>query len=83
MTPKEKAFELVYRYYKITKEFEFIKGEGLVPYYGSAKQCAFISVDEMMEVYVSACVAMGMSKEDAEKKQSKYLQEVKIEIEKL
>jgi hypothetical protein len=83
MTPKEKAFELVYKYYKITKEFEFIKGEGLVPYYGSAKQCALIAVDEMMEVYVSACVAMGMSKEDAEKKQSKYLQEVKTEIEKL
>jgi hypothetical protein len=81
MTPKEKAFELVYKYYKITKEFEYIKGEGLVPYYGSAKQCAFIAVDEMMEVYVSACVAMGMSKEDAEKKQSKYLQEVKKEIE--
>jgi hypothetical protein len=81
MTPKEKAFELVYKYYKITKEFEFIKGEGLVPYYGSAKQCALIAVDEMMEVYVSACVAMGMSKEDAEKKQSKYLQEVKTEIE--
>jgi len=83
MTPKEKAFELVYKYYKITKEFEYIKGEGLVLYYGSAKQCALIAVDEMMEVYVSACVAMGMSKEDAEKKQSKYLQEVKIEIEKL
>jgi hypothetical protein len=83
MTPKEKAFELVYKYYKITKEFEYIKGEGLVPYYGSAKQCALIAVDEMMEVYVSACVAMGISKEDAEKKQSKYLQEVKIEIEKL
>jgi hypothetical protein len=83
MTPKEKAFELVYKYYKITKEFEFIKGEGLVPYYGSAKQCALIAVDEMMEVYVSACVSMGMSKEDAEKKQSKYLQEVKTEIEKL
>jgi len=52
-------------------------------YEAKAKQCALIAVDEMMEVYVSACVAMGMSKEDAEKKQSKYLQEVKIEIEKL
>jgi len=49
MTPKEKADELVYKYYKITKEFEFIKGEGLVPYYGSAKECALIAVDEIIK----------------------------------
>jgi len=49
MTPKEKAFELVYKYYKITKEFEFIKGEGLVPYYGSAKECALIAIEYIYE----------------------------------
>jgi hypothetical protein len=70
MTPKEKAQELVDKYY----------GHFTV-HMSIAKKCSLIAVDEMMEVYVSACVAMGMSKEDAEKKQSKYLQEVKTEIE--
>jgi hypothetical protein len=75
MTPKEKAIDLIDKF-KLKHKFftnSFIKT--------TAKQCALIAVDEMMEVYVSACVAMGMSKEDAEKKQSKYLQEVKKEIE--
>lgn len=74
MNPKEKALELVESMAFSCRECD---------YEAKAKQCALIAVDEMMEVYVSACVAMGMSKEDAEKKQSKYLQEVKIEIEKL
>jgi hypothetical protein len=77
LTPKEKAKELVNRFAKLPEE-------GTLAWYLSfelSKQCALIAVDEMMEVYVSACVAMGMSKEDAEKKQSKYLQEVKKEIE--
>jgi hypothetical protein len=70
MTPKEKAQDLVNKMLQFTDWHE-----------GDAQECALIAVDEMMEVYVSACVAIGMSKEDAEKKQSKYLQEVKIEIE--
>jgi hypothetical protein len=89
MTPKEKAFELVYKYYKITKEFEFIKGEGLVPYYGSAKQCALIAVDEILE---SSPLEPNDSPEwlqpedwfpDANIYAEKYWKEVKTEIEKL
>jgi hypothetical protein len=75
MTPKEKAKQLV---------------EKMIIYhspddkdYEAAKECALIAVDEMIDVYASACVAMGMSKEDAEKQESKYLLEVKQEIEKL
>jgi ArsR family metal-binding transcriptional regulator len=71
MTPKEKAIELYNKMYDFSIFDE------------SAKQCALIAVDEMIEIYVSACVAMGMSKEDAEKQESKYLQEVKQEIEAL
>jgi nitrogenase subunit NifH len=74
MTPKEKAKELIDKIYG--DEVDYMTEE-------QAKQCALIAVDEMMEVYASACVAMGISKQDAEKQQSKYLQEVKTEIEKL
>jgi hypothetical protein len=75
MTPKEKADELVYKYYKITKEFEFIKGEGLVPYYGSAKQCALIAADEIFYFI--------MNSENSTIYEIEYWQEVKTEIEKL
>jgi hypothetical protein len=75
MTPKEKANELVYKYYKITKEFEFIKGEGLVPYYGSAKKCALIVVNEIFKTGLLEGSTLGINK--------KYWQEVKTEIEKL
>ena len=78
MTPKEKARELYSNYLEIMPSnliFDLM--------HHLSKQCALIAVDEMMEVYASACVAMGMSKEYAEKQQSKYLQEVKQEIEKL
>jgi hypothetical protein len=77
MTPKEKAIDLIDKF-KLKHKFftnSFIKT--------TAKECALIAVDEMIEIYVSACVAMGMSKEDAEKQESKYLQEVKQEIEAL
>jgi hypothetical protein len=76
MTPKEKAWDLNQKFIELQ---HYIENDA----WNNSKQCALIAVDEMMDVYVSACVAMGMSKEDAEKKQSKYLQEVKIEIEKL
>ena len=89
MTPKEKAEEIFDKHYRLFNNFpnyqyvienlNTIQDEKLY----TAKQCALIAVDEMMEVYASACVAMGMLKEDAEKQQSKYLQEVKQEIEKL
>ena len=69
MTPKEKAEDLLYQ-----MRYDHMSGTLTKR---KAKRCVLIAVDEMMEVYVSACVAMGMSKEDAEKKQSKSLQEVK------
>jgi hypothetical protein len=78
MTPKQKANSLCMKF--------LIQTTTDIPYginKAIAKECALIAVDEMMEVYASACVAMGISKEDAEKQQSKYLQEVKTEIEKL
>jgi hypothetical protein len=76
MTPKEKAWDLNQKFIELQ---HYIENDA----WNNSKRCALIAVDEMMEVYLSACVAMGMSKEDAEKKQSKYLQEVKIEIEAL
>jgi hypothetical protein len=78
MTPKEKAFELVYKYYKITKEFEFIKGEGLVPYYGSAKQCALIAVDELIESHL---LLTTTHEAEPSIRCKTYWQEVKKEIE--
>jgi len=79
MTPKEKAEELYTHMFEcvINPELTVLEMEAM------AIQCALIAVDEMIEVYASACVAMGMSKEDAEKQKSKYLQEVKQEIENL
>jgi len=76
MTPKEKAWDLNQKFIELQ---HYLENDA----WNNAKQCALIAVDEMMEVYVSACVAMGMSKEDAEKQESKYLQEVKQEIEAL
>ena len=94
MTPKEKAQELYNKFHdyadsnyganKFEKNWHgnVLAGERKVRK-ASAKQCALIAVNEMIDVYASACVAMGMSKEDAEKQESKYLLEVKQEIEKL
>ncbi len=76
MTPKEKAIELYNKFYNTSSHPHHVESRK-----NNAKQCALIAVDEMIEIYVSACVAMGMPKEDAEKQQSKYLQEVKKEIE--
>ncbi len=77
MTPKEKAVELWGKYFQLNYDWDGVTKDQW------AKEGALIAVDEMIEVYASACIAMGMSKEDAEKQQSKYLQEVKQEIEKL
>jgi hypothetical protein len=78
MTPKEKAIELYNKFYNTSSHPHHVESRK-----NNAKQYALIAVDEMIEIYVSACVAMGMSKEDAEKQESKYLQEVKQEIEAL
>jgi hypothetical protein len=71
MKPKEKAKQLLESMTFSCRECD------------NAKLAALIAVNEMIDVYASACVAMGMSKEDAEKQESKYLLEVKQEIEKL
>jgi hypothetical protein len=77
MTPKEKARNLAMKYWKLNYDWDGgTKDEW-------AKEGALIAVDEMIDVYASACVAMGMSKEDAENQESKYLLEVKKEIEAL
>jgi hypothetical protein len=87
MTTQEKAAELVDSFYQTTPNECFVNEPigiaGRYKAWNQSKQCALIAVDEMIEIYVSACVAMGMSKEDAEKQESKYLQEVKKEIENL
>jgi hypothetical protein len=77
MTPKEKAKELFHKFYNAIPSDEI--GEN----YNSAKQCALIAVDEMEEVYASAVSAILNSKEKAELFKSRFLQEVKQEIEKL
>ena len=71
MTPKEKAKELVDK---------FIKTNGNAFF---AKECALIAVDEMMDVYASAMVAMGIDKDVAELTPSPYLLKVKQELESL
>lgn len=77
MTPKEKAKELWGKYFQLNYDCDGVTKDQW------AKEGALIAVDEMIEVYASACVAMGMSKEDAEKQESEYLLEVKQEIENL
>jgi hypothetical protein len=90
LSPQEKAKELVEKMmlyslekedyiddfpkytvnYKIKKEY--------------AKQCALIAIEEMKEVYAVALYALlGLTKEEAKSRESKYLLEVKQEIEKL
>jgi hypothetical protein len=78
MTPKEKAKELVDNFRLNVVDYD---GNGLNLF--KAKQCALIAVDYMYVVFISACVAMGISEEDALKKESKHLNEIKQEIEKL
>lgn len=77
MDPKEKAIELFDKFYN------YIPNDEMGENYESAKLCALIAVDEMEEVYASAVSVILNSKEKAELFKSRYLQEVKKEIEKL
>lgn len=79
MTPKEKAKELVDKYWVYLRAGLMYDDEAKE----DAKHCALIAVDEMMEVYASALVALGYSKEEAAAVESPYLKEVKQEIEKI
>lgn len=78
MTPKEKAQELVQRF--IDEAYAETTEQLYTPI---AKKAALIAVDEMMDVYASAMVAMGIEKDVAELIPSPYLLKVKQEIENL
>lgn len=71
--PKEKAEELVEKYYQF--EFNTISLQTQRKY---AKQCALIAVDEILECYPAQC-----PKESYEMEQHIFWQQVKTEIEKL
>ena len=77
MTPKEKAIELVDKYWQLNYDWDGTTKEGW------AKDGALIAINEMEEVYASAVSAILKSKEKAELFNSRFLQEVKQEIEKL
>jgi hypothetical protein len=67
MTPKEKALELVQKYFKANHQ----------PYgFKDAKQCALIAVDEIIN-------AIDWHEFETPNKELEYWQEVKQEIEKL
>ena len=70
LTPKEKAAELWYKYYKLVKY-------PTPTWMSLSKECALIAVDEMLDDDV-----YDMSEELFEKRIN-YLEEVKQEIEKL
>lgn len=78
MTPKKKAEELVQRF--IDEAYAETTEQLYTPI---AKKAALIAVDEMMDVYASAMVAMGIEKDVAELIPSPYLLKVKQEIENL
>jgi hypothetical protein len=85
MTPKEKAIELVQKYF-ITVEV-FYKQDSIPNILKapmtreSVKQCALIAVDEMIIVYKSCLEATGATVENA--KGLIHLEQIKQEIEKL
>lgn len=77
MTPKEKAIELVDKYWQLNYDWDGTTKEGW------AIDGALIALNEMEEVYASAVSAILNSKKKAELFNSRFLQEVKQEIEKL
>jgi hypothetical protein len=84
MTPKEKAKELVDKFIPHTRVFHEVLG--WEDYFDSAKQCALIAVDEILEVMGSAVVYNYVYpgvKIYAYPGTEIYWQEVKQEIEKL
>ena len=75
MTPKEKADELVSKFYSKSDEKSLLVNK----YWSNAKFCALIAVDEMQLVMSSMWKVAGID----EQHRSTYLEEVKKEIEKL
>lgn len=87
MTPKEKAEELAIRYYSLISglDINFISKLSRLPsednYFGNARQCALIAVDELIDTVPSIDTMppyMPITKRCKE-----YWNEVKQEIEKL
>jgi hypothetical protein len=73
MTPKEKAIELIDKFNQFTiKQLMYHKNGKTKEYYGDAKQCALIAVDEILNNII-----------DDDKQILNYWQQVKQEIEKL
>jgi hypothetical protein len=82
MTPKEKARELVDKFYQTTPNETWINeplGEFMETYtaWGQAKQCALITVDELIKIHYLLTNTQDTSPS------INYWKEVKQEIEKL
>ena len=78
MTPKEKAKYLVDRFIEPTIKYNTINGIGYYHDFKSAKQCALIAVDEILEI-----LDFDLGHDDTARGLCTYWQEVKKEIEKL
>jgi len=76
MTPKEKAKELTYRFYRI------IPLDKMTIDYNLAKKCALIAVDEILNINPFSFYDKRFHL-DRIKEYEKYWKEVKQEIEKL
>lgn len=88
MTPKEKAQEIVKKYYNFVSgwtatnkpnENHSAQYEGEIMRVGRAKQCAIIAVDEVLDNYSTSCSDC----QDQQDEKFKFFIEVKQEIEKL
>ena len=71
MTPKLKALELV------NKHFEFVEALSILNQIENAKQCALITVDEILDIAYWEYMESGGEQE------KKYWNEVKTEIKKI
>jgi len=75
MTPKDKAKELVDKFIEHTMEFDEL--DGYVEDKDNAKQCAWIAVDECIELLLNISPHMAFPQ------QVEYWQEIKHELDKL
>ena len=78
MTPQEKAIGLVYKFYTKKSEDDLV----LTIYWTSAKGCALLSVDEIIE-FMKMDDEHTETASNANSKWVDYWQQVKQEIEKL
>jgi hypothetical protein len=75
MTPKEKADDLIDKFLPHTKVYH--EATGWEDYFDSAKECALIAVDEILEELPEGSIDYGISS------RRRYWEEVKEELEKL